>query len=156
MDCDQLERLSLWLDGELPPAHEQVYAEHLAGCSVCSTFREEFLRLRAELRKDSPPVNPFYQSRALAAILHPAKGASWWRWVEVPTPALVALIFAVLSLGWIALSGNDSSVEPELTVRPLEEGAPIATPEGFDFSRFDRGERIVLQKIRKPASGSTR
>ncbi len=155
MDCDQLEKLSLWLDGELPSVDEQSFADHLALCTVCSASREKFVRLRAELRQDAPLVNPFYQRRALDAILNPTRRTAWMRWVEVPAPVLLALVLVMLSFGWVALFDRGSSVDTDLTIR-APGSAPDATPIRFDVSRFDRGGRIVLQKIRKPAPGSTR
>ena len=104
MNCHQLEQLSLWLDGELPPTDEASFAEHLAGCSVCSAAREEFLRLRGELRQDLPALNPFHQARVLSAILHAPDRSPWRRRVAVPVPALAALVVAVVSFGWLAFS----------------------------------------------------
>jgi anti-sigma factor RsiW len=54
-----LERLSDYLDGELPAEAKAQVDAHLSGCDACTTFGGEFgavvSALRAKLRRDDAP-----------------------------------------------------------------------------------------------------
>jgi anti-sigma factor RsiW len=53
-----LERLSEYLDGELPPHARAEVAEHLAGCDVCERFGGLFANAVQALRGSLPPPAP--------------------------------------------------------------------------------------------------
>ncbi|HEV3471182.1 MAG TPA: zf-HC2 domain-containing protein [Pyrinomonadaceae bacterium] len=76
MSCDWTEKISLLVDGELPPAEAAAAEAHLAGCPECRDARSEFLFFRRQLGSYPADVNPSAQRRALAAILASKEAAS--------------------------------------------------------------------------------
>jgi len=50
-----LERLSDYLDGELPREARAAVEEHLAGCDVCERFGARFADAVHALRRSAPP-----------------------------------------------------------------------------------------------------
>ncbi len=69
MTCDQTQRVSLLIDGELTAAEQSAVEKHLLECAECHQAREEFLNLRSELVSYQPALAPSVADAALARIL---------------------------------------------------------------------------------------
>ncbi|HET7456106.1 MAG TPA: anti-sigma factor [Gemmatimonadaceae bacterium] len=126
-DCEETrERLSAYVDGELPPDEAAAVAEHLTSCAACAreydavlqtvrTLREGLVRhrapdvLRARVRaalRDEPPS-------ATTASAPVARGRSWTRW---RAPVAAALAIAVASSGLTMLAARDDHPSAAPTV----------------------------------------
>ena len=146
MDCEHLNKVSLWMDDELSPEMRAELDSHLSGCEVCSRARDEFMSLRQELQSIEPKVDPFARRRALERILG-GSHRSFWAWrVPVPAPVLVSV-----AIGFVLVAGVALWPSPEppgiLPVAPASAGS-------VDLSRYDRGQRAVLYKIPRPTDGT--
>ena len=69
MSCDCTEKVSLLIDGELPPAEARAVERHLLECAECQQVRVDFLNLRSQLSAYKPMFSPEVQRQALAKIL---------------------------------------------------------------------------------------
>ena len=69
MSCDYNEKISLLIDGELPPAEARLVEHHLTECVECQLLRVDFLSLRAQIDDYGPALAPAVQHQALARIL---------------------------------------------------------------------------------------
>jgi hypothetical protein len=69
MTCELIEKVSLLLDGELPPAEMHEIERHLLTCAECQEARLDFTNLRQQITAYPLLVDVVAQRRALAAIL---------------------------------------------------------------------------------------
>ncbi|HEX8635109.1 MAG TPA: zf-HC2 domain-containing protein [Pyrinomonadaceae bacterium] len=76
MKCDWTQKVSLLIDGELPPTEAHETASHLDLCRDCQSAREDFLLLRRELAAYPLALDPFARQRALKRILTAADGSN--------------------------------------------------------------------------------
>lgn len=152
MTCDQTQKISLLIDGELTASERTSVEQHLRDCIECRHAHEAFLSLRTQIVAYSPSLTPSASDAALAKILsraaHPAKTpvakAPAWRnplpaLFESFTPrvaAIAALIAIAVTIGAISffslrspenLAINNASAPdaPAKTVDgPSNAGAP--------------------------------
>ena len=120
------ERLTEYLDGDLPPAERQAVEAHLAGCPDCSDLLADLRRVlsRAQALEDLPPRQDLWPGVAAAIGAAPRRR---WR-VEVPVPLLLAagITLMLLSGGLVALAlraghrttGTTVGQAPGAMVRP--------------------------------------
>ena len=145
MDCKLTEKISQFVDGELPGDERERMKQHLAVCSVCREAHEDFLRLRSEITSYEFKPDPFAQKRALENIMNSESVPLWKRRIAVPAPAFALLIIALISIViWSALQW----AEPQQTgdrIRFLK-GETRAPETGLDLSRYDGGGRAVIYK----------
>ena len=69
MSCSYNEKISLLIDGELPPAEARLIERHLTECVECQLLRVDFLSLRSQIGDYAPALAPATQRQALAKIL---------------------------------------------------------------------------------------
>ncbi len=69
MSCALSEKVSLLIDGELPPTEMRVVEQHLATCAACQQMRADFLGLRQQLSAYAVVRDPHAERRALAHVL---------------------------------------------------------------------------------------
>jgi anti-sigma factor RsiW len=69
MTCDQTQKVSLLIDGELSATEQSAVESHLLECAECYQTREEFLNLRSEIVAYQPALAPSAADAALARIL---------------------------------------------------------------------------------------
>lgn len=82
MSCELSEKVSLLVDGELPPAETRAVIQHLATCGACQQLRADFLGMRQQISAYTVVRAPQAERRALAAILAQSgatNGAGRWR-----------------------------------------------------------------------------
>ncbi|HEY9401445.1 MAG TPA: zf-HC2 domain-containing protein [Pyrinomonadaceae bacterium] len=69
MKCDRTQKVSLLIDGELPPAEAHEVERHLNLCGDCRAAREDFLLLRRQIADYPLELDAFARQRALKRIL---------------------------------------------------------------------------------------
>jgi|GEM_PF-413244 len=69
MKCERTQKVSLLIDGELPPAEAHEVERHLHLCGDCRTAREDFLLLRRQIADYPLELDAFARRRALKRIL---------------------------------------------------------------------------------------
>ena len=72
MTCDQTQKVSLLIDGELTPSERTSVEQHLRDCIECRQAHEAFLNLRTQIVSYSPSLTPSASDAALAKILSKA------------------------------------------------------------------------------------
>jgi len=69
MICSQTEKVSLLIDGELPPDAAATVKQHLQQCAECHKAHEVFLNLRQQLTAYDVAIDPAAANAALAEVL---------------------------------------------------------------------------------------
>lgn len=113
MSCDFTEKVSLLIDGELPPNEARAVERHLLECVECRQVRSDFLSLRIQISDYLPALAPTAPRRALANVLLPPAAATtaptrresfpWAFGARRLSPALATVVATVLMGSAIAL-----------------------------------------------------
>lgn len=176
MDCKGfLERLDLFVDGELADADRAGAREHLKACASCAKAEAGLRHLRSSLkrvvnrhrppreleaevlrairsRKHTPAVSGLDESRG--------QGTPVWRAkMSVPVPFFALLVLSLFALvGWLVFARVPAR-EDAATKGPAPVVSPppnAEAPGGFDLSRYYRGERASIRVVRRASlEGST-
>ena len=160
MTCNQTEKVSLLIDGELPPPEIAGVKEHLQGCSDCRAAHESFLLLRSKLNSYVSTVDAAAIDAALAKIISPrdkyalpADSRGWRERLaafgrfDTFTPRFAtaaALVVLAVTIGIVALLLNRESGSNFAQVSPSN---PIAA------SSPDASVDVRKPQGQKPASG---
>ena len=173
MDCKEFrELLDLYVDGELSPEATLSARAHLEGCAACSRVERQLIRLRGAVKRVvsevEPPLELERKVRNLARpgwrkvtgpLLEPSRvnagggaAVSFWRKkIAVPVPAFALILFGALALGgWIisTLNMTPSPSNPASSRRAAPQPSGSGPSTAFDLTRFDRGERAAIYKVR--------
>jgi anti-sigma factor RsiW len=148
------DRLSAYLDGDLPPETRAAVERHLAGCDACAAVLEELrevIALAAELG-DLPPGRELWPEIAARvegspagpvrrATVRPIHGGR----ARFRLPALIAasLVLATVSGGalWRALSRNPGPDAPASAARP----ATGAVRPAADVGEFGQASAAIAE-----------
>lgn len=175
MDCKGLrERLDRYVDGELSTSEADEARAHTEGCASCAQAVTALLHLRSSLKRvvnrHRPPPGleaevlrglrareskradvPFAESRRAGTPVWRAK-------VVVPAPFFALLVLALVVLaGWLVYTRGPARGAIS-TKRPAPTAAtpPAEASGGFDFSRYDHGERASIRVVRRAAAEGAR
>ena len=142
MNCNFAEKVSLLIDGELPPIEARAVEQHLLDCAECQQVRTDFMSLRSGIYAYvAAPVPDL--SRRLAHVLTPAENVrarSTWR-ERLPiifggrrlTPALATVVATLLFACALALvlhlrSQRHHEDSQTLVLRQPQPGARAEPP----------------------------
>ena len=157
MTCNQTEKVSLLIDGELPPSELPSVEQHVQECADCRAAHESFLLLRTQLNSYRSTVDAAAIDAALAKIISPRNKfpapavSRGWRerlaafgFADAFTPrfaAAAALVVLAVTIGIVALLLK----RPDVELVQISPSTPIAavTPDQV----ADAGE----QQAQKPA-----
>src|SRR5882762_3183824 len=108
MSCDFTEKVSLLIDGELPPIELRAAERHLLDCAECQQVRTDFLNMRSQISDYIPALAPATPRRELALLLsQPAlRGRELWTGLfgtRRLTPALATVVATLLFVCAMAL-----------------------------------------------------
>ncbi len=148
MTCeDGRERLSIYIDKELPASEEVEVERHLAECSECAAELERLRELTTQLREapllDMPLDAAVRLDDAVSAALRERQAASvpsrtraaatqpWWKWFFRPAFGGLVASVAVLAFAVIVFSGGQMTTLstdrlPESAQRSSKSVAPKA------------------------------
>jgi negative regulator of sigma E activity len=119
MTCSQTEKVSLLIDGELPPAEALKVKQHVSQCGECHEARESFLLLRGQLNSYESAIDNAAVQAALAQVLadrsevRPVTAPGWserlsemfsfGRGFSPRFAAAAALVVLAVTIGFVAL-----------------------------------------------------
>lgn len=153
MRCDFLEKVSLLIDGELTPVEADQIRVHLSSCRICQHTERDFMRLRHSIRSHEFASDLLAQRQTLWRIVALKNVPLWRRKIAVPAPVVALVVVVLAALGtWVGFSGAAGSLR-RTSERTGEQGAIRPSEDGFDLSRFDRGERAVIYKTPRTKPG---
>jgi Putative zinc-finger len=159
MGCDNTEKISLLIDGELATEDARSLDQHLSTCSQCSQVRSDFLGLRSQLSSYALSGVSLEPRAALAKVLsksqHKSAQKGWRpRFLGLgeglsfgPQFAVVAaLVLMAVAIGTIAFLRYHS--QPNVAINnnspaPIPDaGQPSEPPQG--------GDQLAIGSKRKP------
>jgi negative regulator of sigma E activity len=158
MTCNQTEKVSLLIDGELPPLEIAGVKEHVQECSDCRAAHESFLLLRSQLNSYARTVDAAAIDAALAKIISPrdryaapvvSRGwrerlAAFYADAFIPRfAAAAALIVLAVTIGIVAL----------LLKRESLELAHVSPPNPITAGLPDQVADAHKPQAQKPGSG---
>ena len=118
----------------------------------------QLLRLREKLRAGG--LNLITPSQELAEKAHAEKAPLWRRKIALPIPVFATLLLALVALGfwsaYLRLARPPAAETGRINTTQPESEPPQAPEAGIDFSRFDRGERAAIYKVRRAQEGSVK
>lgn len=159
MDCKFAEKVSLLIDGELPPAETQRVKKHIAGCADCGQLEKDFLYLRQQI-KESVAERPALAAETPRSNQPAVKKAPFWKkQVFLPAPAFLLLLLVLALFGIWAITANlnqlkertvveDSAKKTPVEKQPLQN-PPQPPPAEISLSRFDKGGRTEIYTVRR-------
>lgn len=152
MDCNFNEKISQFIDGELAEEESAQARQHLAECPSCQRAREDFLRLRREIKSIDFALDPASQKRAMDAILAQENIPIWRRKVALPLPAFALILIALIATAAWSVSMRLAKPAPASMPQAQKKIDDSATTgqSGLDISLYDKGERAVIYKERRP------
>jgi Putative zinc-finger len=164
MSCDQTEKISLLIDGELGPDDAHSLELHLATCSQCNQVRADFLGLRSQInsyalagefsklrpalanvisKSDTKPVQMGWRHRFLGL------GDAWAFNRRLATAA--AMVLLTLAIGTIAFFSSRPQREVAIT-NPTTPGSGVSESSGTPETQHEIGKNSG----RKPAKAPVR
>lgn len=160
MDCEFGEKISLLIDGELPPEETEGVKAHLASCAGCRQLEKDFLYLRRQI-KESVPQPAAVSALEGAGDFARAAGRKvpfWKKRILLPAPVFVLLLFVLAAAGVWAITANLNARKDATVSQDAAKNAPAGRPplqnaqSEISLSRFDRGGRAEIYTIHRQAS----
>jgi predicted anti-sigma-YlaC factor YlaD len=163
MDCKEFrEKLDLYIDHELSAEASGAARLHVQECSRCRRAEEALLQLRRGVKQvvkshEPPPdllpnVRALMQSRARKTMS--LQRNSWldhlplWRErIMLPVPILALLLF--VAVGLVFVVDRQLRRSPEAGQGLSQTHAEQPNNDAVDFTRFDRGGRASLIKVKR-------
>ena len=95
------ERLSVYLDGELPAAEATALEAHLAVCPACADEAEKLRRLCAELAAAALTPPPALRAKVLAAVRREKRARMIRRFTSIGAVGIAAMFCVIVIGGFI-------------------------------------------------------
>ena len=120
-----------------------------------ATWRKLFFRARKQVIKVFADSSPRHQpSESSHAQAHTPL---WKRRVALPAPVFALLIFSICALAlWSIVLRPAEAPRPSVTTKGRATQTDAAPPQparaAFDISRYDRGQRASIYKVRREQS----
>lgn len=168
MNCEQTERVSLLIDGELPAGEIRQVERHLIECRECQDARANFLQMRNQISAYNPQLEPAAPRASLARILttpnaRPVRtdsGRTFSRPFSIfdsrrfsaPMAAFAALLVVALTIGIVAvLRSSSSDVASDQTAQNGSRASKATSAPSDDSSNKPESQSEVSGKRgRKP------
>lgn len=156
MTCDQTQKVSLLIDGELTAAEQSAVEKHLLECAECHQAREAFLNLRSELVAYQPALTPSAANAALARILskqdspviktrpvvepiqrNPFSELFGFQRFSPGLASVVALLAVAFTIAGIALLRSRPQDDHSITANPPSARNEVTVPKGNEPSNIN-------------------
>ncbi len=159
MSCDQTEKISLLIDGELAIEDARSLEQHLSTCSQCNQVRADFLGLRSQINAYALSGEPLKLRPALAKVLSksdtkPAQTGWWHRFLgfgdaisfNSRVATVAAMVLLTLAIGTIAFLYYRPQREVAIT-NPTVPGTGVSESPGIPGDQDELAKNLG----RKPA-----
>jgi anti-sigma factor RsiW len=134
MNCELLNKSSLYVDGEMEATAQQAFAAHLAGCAECSSAVQEQQELKKAVRiagkKFSAPPELYQGLRNAGRPKSAARKWMAWRWA-----AACLLLIAAFGTGWYLNGRGENATVAELVDQHV---TTLASANPLDVISEDR------------------
>ncbi len=121
MDCREVqERLSAWLDGELPDALGRSLAAHLEVCPQCRAEWQALQRLEDILADLLAPTPPDMTARVLARLQR-RRAAPWWKSLALAASLILGVFLGNVLTGQLYPMSPRGSSDEIMTVEVLQD-----------------------------------
>jgi anti-sigma factor RsiW len=154
------ERLSEYLDGELPAADRNALEAHLPGCAGCTEVLQELraVAARAGSLDDRPPAHDLWPGVAArigvtAGQVPSRRRVLAFRRVTLSVPQLVAAALALVIGSGVVVSRWAGTGSPAVAVTPAESTGVAESFVSFGGARYDSA---VVGLERSLAEGRSR
>jgi hypothetical protein len=161
MNCEFAEKVSEYIDGELPSDQVLAVERHLLACGECQELRSDFMSMRSEI--SNYPLRPISQLQPrLAQLVSPAT-ASWadrlvaafgaftTQWRRPLLAGALAVLLLVLGLAiWLSRSPQKENLVAK-DERKTESSKSQATPSPAVSPEQKEQPRNGTQKFDEPA-----
>ena len=155
------DRLSDYLDGELPPADRLIVEQHLTTCESCRSTVSELRAVvaRAQAMTDSGPATDLWPGvaerisagRRPVVHLRPQTRRRFSFTVSFTLPQLAAAILAVAVLStamiWLARLGGERTDFPPVDARTGQQDLAEIRPANFADSAYDEAIADLQQTL---------
>jgi hypothetical protein len=163
MGCDQTEKISLLIDGELATEDARLIELHLSTCSECNQVRADFLGLRSQISAYALSGEPSLPRPGLAKVLsksHTRPVPTGWRprlfgvgdflSFNSRFAAVAALVLMTLAIGTIAFLRYRP--QPDVANNPPAPGPRVSQPSDAPEAQ----DQLAANSGRKPAKAQQR
>ena len=152
MECEQMEKVSQLIDGELSDEEATATMSHIANCLICGRACGDFTLLRRKIKLYHIQLEPFVKERVLRDLIASENPPLWKRRITIPVPVLALFLVAIVAVAfWGSVRLSQTPIRQELNVKRITTDGQ--SQAAFDLSRFDHGDRAAIEKI-KQSSGS--
>ncbi|MGH9971591.1 MAG: zf-HC2 domain-containing protein [Pyrinomonadaceae bacterium] len=166
MSCDQIEKISLLIDGELSGTDALAIERHLVTCTECQQARTDFLGLRSQIITYTPQLDSLATQRALDQIVSnqpaasaPKTGSRPWRspfvWAfgaqrfnPALAAALVLLVFGAAAFVVYRMQRDTVTKDQQASTKPVTTSSPSSSP---DSGATETEDQIAGNLGRKPS-----
>ncbi|MCB1023025.1 MAG: zf-HC2 domain-containing protein [Acidobacteria bacterium] len=143
MNCEFAEKVSIMIDGELPPEEIESVRAHISECPDCQELERDFQFFKRQIREsaeDSPQIAlPRIPALDIDGIAPTRK-----RGLSIPIPVFVGMVCLIL-IGWTGMFYFGESRSVRLAEDSTIKKAPPETSAGErSLARFDNGGRTEL------------
>jgi RNA polymerase sigma-70 factor (ECF subfamily) len=152
MTCPEVrDRLSAWLDEDLPPAERREVEAHLSGCAPC---RQEGERLRRTVALLAGLGRPRAPAGFVDRVLERVEPAPWYRRlarglfvpvpVKVPLQAAAAVLVAIMAV--LVYERTPELSRPPVVPAPVPAARPAEPPAAVEEKARDRGQEFRKER----------
>lgn len=132
MDCrDWRERISAWIDGEVPPSETRLIEAHLEACSECRAVERKMRAVGIGVGRTEGAIPADFREKLFTRLeaeeLLPRRRSLFvfsLRWAAIPLTAAAALALFLL----VSPEKGNRSIAPQAPLPRVAEQAPATEP----------------------------
>ena len=148
------ERLSAFVDGELPPAEAAAVRAHASGCAACTAALADLRALVTNVRGLDVPEPPPTLWPAIEGALHRRERFAWlkislWRPMGIGALAgAVAVVLVTVALPAVRARWNRAPVAPPVQIAATPVSDPLLHEAEAEFAQAAAAYERSIEKLR--------
>jgi hypothetical protein len=153
MSCEQLENLSLLIDGELESRDAHALELHISTCSECHQAHMDFLALRSQMTSYAFPFTRTLKPE-LARLVEPARevrfrsaSAPRFAWSSPGLAAMTVIVLSTVTVG--TLSFMLTSTQPAPSSSDVAQAPKSASAQPSPTSDSTESDEMAIVKDRR-------